>query len=91
MKRAVIELMQDAPLIHLSTHGFVGDEYPKGVRFLTPDSDSGDAECCNAQRDCCVHERPCTINCATGLLSAEELAQLKLNVRLMVLSACQTG
>ena len=72
--------MQDAPLIHLATHAFVGEGYPKGVLFLTPDADPGDRKRGNAQDECMA-----------GLLSAEELARSKLSARLMVLSTCQTG
>ena len=95
-KAAVLQLMTDAPVIHLATHGFVGEEFPKGVILFAPDNSvhaqQNEEDCCNAHSECCERRNSCTINCVSGILSAEELAQKKLRAaRLMVMSACQTG
>ena len=74
-KSAVEQLMSKARIIHLATHGLL-DEYRGLGSAIALAPDSSYKE---------------EIGKVNGLLTAEEILDLKLNAELVVLSACNTG
>ncbi|MBF2025172.1 MAG: CHAT domain-containing protein [Oscillatoriales cyanobacterium C42_A2020_001] len=77
-KTAVLQKMPAARLIHLATHGLIDDFKGMGVPgaiALAPDP-------VNAQANRTT---------ANGILTADEILDLKLNAELVVLSACDTA
>ena len=76
-KSAITQLMPKARIIHLATHGLLDDVRGLGSALaLAPDSSPP------------PQGRLGGIN---GLLTAEEILDMKLNAELVVLSACDTG
>jgi CHAT domain-containing protein len=78
-KRAIVQTMLKSRIIHLATHGLLNDFKGSGVPgaiALAPDPASSSKE------------QQSGIN---GLLTADEILDLKLNAELVVLSACDTG
>ncbi len=78
-KRAIVQQMLKSRIIHLATHGLLNDFNGSGVPgaiALAPDPASSSKE------------QQSGIN---GLLTADEILDLKLNAELVVLSACDTG
>jgi CHAT domain-containing protein len=78
-KRAIVQTMLKSRIIHLATHGLLNDFKGSGVPgaiALAPDPVSSSKE------------QQSGIN---GLLTADEILDLKLNAELVVLSACDTG
>ncbi len=74
---AIKQLMPKARLIHLATHGLLDDIRGIGSAIaLAPDSPSSSKQ---------------ELGAIDGLLTAEEIFDLKLNAELVVLSACNTG
>jgi CHAT domain-containing protein/Flp pilus assembly protein TadD len=80
-KSAVVQLLPKARIIHLATHGLLDDVRGLGSAIaLAPDPLSS--------------VPPLTkggIGGVNGLLTAEEILDMKLNADLVVLSACNTG
>jgi CHAT domain-containing protein len=80
-KSAIVQLLPNARIIHLATHGLLDDVRGLGSAIaLAPDSPSS--------------VPPLTkggIGGVNGLLTAEEILDMKLNAELVVLSACNTG
>jgi CHAT domain-containing protein len=80
-KSAVVQLLPKARIIHLATHGLLDDVRGLGSAIaLAPDPLSS--------------VPPLTkggIGGVNGLLTAEEILDMKLNAELVVLSACNTG
>jgi CHAT domain-containing protein len=77
-KANVLQLMSHARMIHLATHGLMSDSLGLGMPgaiALAPDS--------TPTGNPSVEEN--------GLLTSDEIVDLKLNARLVVLSACNTG
>ncbi len=76
-KSAIVQLLPKARIIHLATHGLLDDVRGLGSAIaLAPDPSSS------------YKEKLGEIN---GLLTAEEILDMKLNAELVVLSACNTG
>ncbi|MEG3860030.1 CHAT domain-containing protein [Microcoleus sp. herbarium12] len=78
-KRAIVQQMLKSRIIHLATHGLLNDFNGSGVPgaiALAPDPASSSKE------------QQSGIN---GLLTADEILDLRLNAELVVLSACDTG
>jgi CHAT domain-containing protein/tetratricopeptide (TPR) repeat protein len=74
-KSAVEQLMSKARFIHLATHGLLDDVRGLGSAIALAPDSSYKEE----------------IGKVNGLLTAEEILDLKLNAELVVLSACNTG
>ncbi|HEY9602049.1 MAG TPA: CHAT domain-containing protein [Allocoleopsis sp.] len=74
-KSAVEQLMSKARIIHLATHGLLDDVRGLGSAIALAPDSSYKDE----------------IGKVNGLLTAEEILDLKLNAELVVLSACNTG
>jgi CHAT domain-containing protein len=74
-KSAVVQLLPKARIIHLATHGLL-DEYRGLGSAIALAPDSSYKE---------------EIGKVNGLLTAEEILDMKLNAELVVLSACNTG
>jgi len=79
-KIAVVEQMQSARLVHLATHGLLDDYKGLGMPGAVALAPSG--ENANSQQRTSV---------PNGLLTADEISNLKLKAELVVLSACDTG
>ncbi|HBK63286.1 MAG TPA: hypothetical protein DD000_07100 [Cyanobacteria bacterium UBA11166] len=74
----VVQKMPQARIIHFATHGLLDDIRGLGSAIaLAPDLSSPSA--------------PGGKDTANGLLTAEEILDLKLNAELVILSACNTG
>jgi len=84
-KAAILPKMMQARIIHLATHGllddFTGDGVP-GAIALAPDPSGPSPTTISSPR---------TQGGVNGLLTANEILDLKLNAELVVLSACDTG
>jgi CHAT domain-containing protein len=74
-KSAIKQLMPKARIIHLATHGLLDDVRGLGSAIALAPDSSYKEE----------------IGRVDGLLSAEEILDMKLNAELVVLSACNTG
>ncbi len=74
-KSAIVQLLPKARIIHLATHGLLDDVRGLGSAIALAPDSSYKEE----------------IGKVNGLLSAEEILDLKLNAELVVLSACNTG
>ncbi|AFZ20958.1 CHAT domain-containing protein [Allocoleopsis franciscana] len=74
-KSTIAQLMPKAQIIHLATHGILDDERGIGSAIALAP-------------DLSYKEDIGTVN---GLLTAEEILDMKLNADLVVLSACDTG
>ncbi|HEY9830700.1 MAG TPA: CHAT domain-containing tetratricopeptide repeat protein [Stenomitos sp.] len=74
-KSAVVQLLPKARIIHLATHGLLDDERGIGSAIALAPDSSYKEE----------------IGKVNGLLTAEEILDMKLNAELVVLSACNTG
>jgi CHAT domain-containing protein len=80
-KSAIKQLMPKARIIHLATHGLLDDVRGLGSAIaLAPDSPSSVPTVTKGG-----------IGGVDGLLTAEEILDMKLNAELAVLSACNTG
>src|SRR5919199_1741859 len=80
-KSAVVQLLPNARIIHLATHGLLDEDRGLGSAIaLAPDSPSSVPPLSKGG-----------IGGVNGLLTAEEILNLKLNAELVVLSACNTG
>jgi CHAT domain-containing protein len=78
-KSAIEQLMPKARIIHLATHGLLDDQQGLGSAIaLAPDSPSSPPLARGAGG-------------VNGLLTAEQILDMKLNAELVVLSACDTG
>ena len=78
-KSAVIQKMPNARIIHFATHGLLDDIRGLGSAIaLAPDSPSSPLSQGGQEG-------------GNGLLTAEEILDLKLNAELVILSACNTG
>ncbi|HEY9834958.1 MAG TPA: CHAT domain-containing protein [Stenomitos sp.] len=76
---AIKQLLPQSRIIHLATHGLLDDIRGMGSAIaLTPDSSSSPLAKGGQEG-------------GNGLLTAEEILDLKLNAELVVLSACDTG
>lgn len=76
-KSAIVQLLPKARIIHLATHGLLDDVRGLGSAIaLAPDPSPSYKE---------------KIGEVNGLLTAEEILDMKLNAELVVLSACNTG
>ena len=74
-KSAIAQLMTKARIIHLATHGLLDDQRGLGSAIALAPDSSYKEE----------------IGKVNGLLTAEEILDLKLNAELVALSACDTG
>ncbi|HEY9631945.1 MAG TPA: CHAT domain-containing tetratricopeptide repeat protein [Coleofasciculaceae cyanobacterium] len=74
-KSAIKQLMPKARIIHLATHGLLDDVRGLGSAIALAPDSSYKEE----------------VGKVNGLLTAEEILDLKLNAELVVLSACNTG
>jgi CHAT domain-containing protein/tetratricopeptide (TPR) repeat protein len=74
-KSAITQLMPKARIIHLATHGILDDVRGLGSAIALAPDSSYKEE----------------IGKVNGLLTAEEILDMKLNAELVVLSACDTG
>jgi CHAT domain-containing protein len=80
-KSAIKQLMPKARIIHLATHGLLDEFRGLGSAIaLAPDSPSSVPTLTKG-----------AIGEVDGLLTAEEILDMKLNAELVVLSACNTG
>jgi CHAT domain-containing protein len=80
-KSAVVQLLPKARIIHLATHGLLDDVRGIGSAIaLAPDSPSSVPPLSKTG-----------IGGVNGLLTAEEILDMKLNAELVVLSGCDTG
>ena len=76
-KAAIVQKMSNARIIHLATHGILDDLRGIGSAIaLAPDPGKPPQD---------------ELGRANGLLTAEEVLDMKLNAELVVLSACDTG
>lgn len=76
-KVAILQLMPKARIIHLATHGLMDNEQGMKSALALAPSEGRFALAPSGQDN--------------GLLTAEEILNLKLNAELVVLSACNTG
>src|SRR5919199_1224666 len=74
-KSAIVQLMPKARIIHLATHGLLDDVRGIGSAIALAPDSSYKEE----------------IGKVNGLLTAEEILDMKLNAELVILSACDTG
>jgi CHAT domain-containing protein len=74
-KSAIVQLLPKARIIHLATHGLLDDVRGLGSAIALAPDSSYKEE----------------IGKVNGLLTAEEILDMKLNAELVVLSACNTG
>jgi CHAT domain-containing protein len=76
-KTTIVQQMPTANIIHLATHGILDDLRGLGSAIaLAPDPNQSPED---------------NLGHANGLLTAEEILDMKLNAELVVLSACDTG
>ena len=87
-KKAVVEQMKNAKIIHLATHGLLDDDRGIGSAItLAPAPSILDKDLINL----IIDKGLINLIIDKGLLTAAEIVDMQLNAELVVLSACSTG
>src|SRR5919202_753349 len=90
-KSAIVQLMPKARIIHLATHGLLDDVRGIGSAIaLAPDTPSSSSPI-SLSSSPPLPRGAGGVEEVNGLLTAEQILEMKLNAELVVLSACNTG
>jgi CHAT domain-containing protein/Flp pilus assembly protein TadD len=89
-KSAIVQLMPKARIIHLATHGLLDDVRGIGSAIaLAPDTPSSSPLSLSSSPP--LPRGAGGVEEVNGLLTAEQILEMKLKAELVVLSACDTG